>query len=111
MTRMMTISTQFDEAIPEWDIALEALIREEQQKLGRPLVLGDFQRLCLKFVIRFDDMMETLFELVIRGKWAYYDEQGAPVTITREQFERLRCNGRIEVGDVRHFTGGWRALA
>ncbi len=108
---MITISTQFDEAVPEWDVALEALIREEYHKLDRPLVLADFQRLSRKFAIRYDDMMVTLFELVIRGRWAYFDEQGVSVPITREQFEQLRRNGRIEFADIRSFRGDFRALA
>lgn len=107
---MITSSTQFDEAIPEWDVALEALIREEHDKLGRPLVLADFQRLSRQYAIRYDDMMATLFELVIRGRWAYFDEQGMSVPVTREHYEQLCSNGRIEFADVRSFRGDFRAL-
>lgn len=108
---MFTISSEFNEPIPDWDVALEALIREESRNLDRPLTLGDFQRLSRQHAIRFDDLMATLFELTIRGRWAYHDEQGATVDITRDLYESLRRNGRIEVADVRDFTGDWRATA
>ncbi len=108
---MITISSEFNEPVPEWDVALEALIREETQTLGRPLSIADFQRLSRVHAIRFDDLMATLFELAIRGRWAYQDEQGATVEITRELYDSLRRNGRIEVADVSDFTGEWRATA
>ncbi len=108
---MITISTEFNEPVPDWDVALEALILEEHRKLGRPLGLGDFKRLSHEYAIRFDDMMATLFELVVQGRWAYRDEHGAPVAIGREQYEQLKRNGRVEIADVRDFTGNWRAIA
>lgn len=108
---MITISTEFDEAIPEWDVALEALIREEHQKLGRPLTFGDFQRLSRQYAIRFDDLVATVFELAFHGHWVYHDEQGMPVAITHALYEDLRRDGRIEVADLRAFTGDWRATA
>ena len=37
--------------IPKWDVALEALIKEEQQKLGRALYLDDFRRLAQQYTI------------------------------------------------------------
>ncbi len=107
---MITISTEFNEPVPDWDVALEALFLEQHRMLGRPLALGDFQRLSREYAIRFDDLMATLFELVIQGQWAYHDEQGVPVAIDRERYDQLKRNGRVEIADVREFTGDWRAL-
>jgi hypothetical protein len=42
-------------------VALEALVKEEHQKLVRPLYLDDFQRLAKQYTIRLDDIMVTLF--------------------------------------------------
>lgn len=108
--QVTNLSPQIDEKIPRWDVALEALMREEHQHLGRPIGLGDVQRLARQYAIRFDDMMTTLFELMIHRKWEYRDEHGTPVPVTREQFERLAGNGRIEIGDVSDYTGGWRPV-
>lgn len=91
--------------IPKWDVALEALAKEEQQKLGRPLVLDDFRRLAQQYTIRLDDIMVTLFELCIHGQWQYHGDP--PREITRELLAELTAGGRLKDEDLKHFTGGW----
>lgn len=105
---MIEISTEFDEAVPKWDVALEALIREEHQRAGRVLVVADFRRLANQYAIRFDDIMATVFELTLEGVWDYVDAQGRRATIVRQDVDRLYVNGRIAEEDVREFVGGWR---
>lgn len=97
----------FDEEIPGWDIALAALAREEVGKLGRGLQLEDFQHLATEHVIRFDDIMVTLFELVIEGEWRYEQPRGKPRTITRDEVEKLYVGGRLVEADVKEYTGVW----
>lgn len=105
---VVRISPVLNEEVPAWDVALEALFREEHLKRGRPLEVGDFLHLSRQYVIRFDDIMYTLFELILNDKWQYLDEQGEAVVITRDQVERLRGDGRIELADVSGFLGGWQ---
>lgn len=105
---VVNVSTDFNEEIPQWDVAIEALIREEFDKQRRILGVEDFDRLAQQYVIRFDDMMTTAFELVIHGKWVYLDEHGVCGGITRESVDNLSRVGRLQRRDVERFTGGWR---
>ncbi|MGE0371286.1 MAG: hypothetical protein AB7Q01_05270 [Gammaproteobacteria bacterium] len=107
---VINVSTDFNEAVPQWDVAIEALVREEFQKLRRSLTVEDFQRLAQQYAIRFDDMMATAFELVFRGKWIYLDEQGSARRLTREEIDGLSVGGRLQRNDVDKFTGGWRPV-
>jgi hypothetical protein len=97
-------------AIPKWDVALEALVKEEYAKLGRPLTLDDYRRLAQQYTIRLDDIMVTLFELCIQGKWHYQDAGGKPHKITRRLLQRLTAGGRLNDEDLKTFTGGWKPL-
>jgi hypothetical protein len=96
-----------DEAIPEWDVALEALLKEEQQKLGRSLRNDDFRRLTKQYAIRYDDMIATLFELCIHGEWEYHDAEGHVCPITRVAYEQLTAAGRLKEQDLKAYHGGW----
>ena len=93
--------------IPKWDVALEALVKEEQQKVGRPLVLDDFQRLAQQYTIRLDDIMVTMFELCIHGQWRYHNDGGESREITRELLDELTAGGRLKDEDLKNFPGGW----
>lgn len=95
--------------IPKWDVALEALLKEEYQNLGRPLYLRDFQRLAQHYAIRLDDIMVTLFELCIHGLWDYRDGENSPQDITRELLEDMTAGGRLKDEDLKSFSGGWAA--
>lgn len=108
--KVFKISSEFNEEIPQWDVALEALTREECQHLGRPINQLDVRRLARQYAIRFDDIMITLFELVIHGKWVYLDEAGCAQEITREVLDDLYVNGRLEERDLVAFSGGWRPV-
>lgn len=105
---VINVSTDFDEEIPQWDVAIEALIREEFQRQRRMLGIEDFDRLSREFAIRFDDMMTTVFELVLHRKWIYLDERGVSRRITRGEIDKLGADGRLQRRDVETFTGGWR---
>ena len=98
-------------AVPKWDVALEAMVKDEYAKLGRPLTLDDYRRLAAQYTIRLDDIMVTLLELCIQGKWQYRDEAGKPQKITRQQFTRLTAAGRLSDEDLKTFTGGWTPLS
>jgi hypothetical protein len=97
--------------IPKWDVALEALVKEEYGKLGRPLTLDDYRRLAQQYTIRLDDIMVTLFELCIQHRWRYEDAEGKPYRITRQLLNRLTAGGRLNDEDLKTFSGGWIPVA
>ena len=94
-------------AVPKWDVALEAMIKEEHGKLGRPLTLDDFRRLAQQYTIRLDDIMVTLFELCVRELWQYRDADGKARKITRQRLTQLTAGGRLNDEDLKTFSGGW----
>jgi hypothetical protein len=108
---VISVSTDFDEEVPQWDVAIEALIREEFQRHRRFLLIADFDRLAQQYAIRFDDIITTVFQLAVHGKWIYLDEHGTAQSLTRERVARLSAQGRLERKDVEKFTGGWRPAA
>ena len=97
----------FDEEVPKWDIALAALAAEEASNMGQGLMVKDFHRLAEEHVIRFDDIMATMFELVIQGEWKYQDAEGNEIQITRDEVEKLYVGGRIAETDVMQYLGLW----
>jgi hypothetical protein len=97
----------FDEEVPKWDIALAALVKEEVDKLGRGLRIADFQRLAAEHAIRFDDIMVTMFELVINNEWRYEHPDGVVKPISRDEVEKLYVGGRLADADVIEYVGLW----
>lgn len=95
--------------VPEWDVALEALMVEECRK-DEFLDLDQIQKLAEDYQIRFDDIMMTLFELVIQKLWAYYNSAGEQVELCRNDINKLYRNGRIHIEDLDYFDGQWRFL-
>ena len=97
----------FDEEVPKWDIALAALATEEASIMGQGLMVKDFHRLAEEHSIRFDDIMVTMFELVIQGEWKYQDVDGAERLITRDEVDNLYVGGRLADADVMQYLGLW----
>lgn len=97
-------------AVPKWDVALEALVREEYEKKAVPLEVADLRRLALEYAIRFDDIVVTLFELCIHGEWQYRDRADRVQDMTREKFDELTSGGRLKDKDLSGFDGGWLPL-
>lgn len=94
-------------ALPKWDVALEALAREESKKLSRPLQIDDFLRLAREHAIRFDDIMVTMFELALNREWIYSDSAGIKQELTRDEINALYVNGRLHDKDVQGYDGFW----
>lgn len=97
----------FDEEVPKWDIALAALAKEEVEKLGHGLRIAEFQRLATEHAIRFDDIMVTMFELVINKEWCYEYPDGVKKSISRDEVEKLYVGGRLVDADVIGYVGLW----
>jgi urocanate hydratase len=98
--------SDIDIEVPKWDIALANLAREEFQKKGANLTMDDFNRLAREYTIRLDDIMVTMFEMVIAGEWQYIGDQ----KITRSMLNDLYINGRLHADDLNAFKGGWQPL-
>ncbi len=98
------------ENIPKWDIALAALAREAWKKKGEALRIDDFLQLAADHSIRFDDIMVTMFELVLQNKWSYKVADGTKTNITRDEVNNLYVNGRLNEADVRDYIGLWQPL-
>ncbi len=96
-----------DEEVPLWDVALEAMLVDEYERLDRPLTIEDFRRLANEYKIRFDDIMATVFELTLHGRWTYLRDDGLPRIFVREEVDRLYVNGRLDAADLSSLTGGW----
>jgi hypothetical protein len=96
-----------DEQVPLWDVALESLLKEVAVRGKRALTIGDIVYLAQQHNIRFDDLMVTLFELVLQGQWQYCDPNGKFQPITRADVNALFVNGRIYPDDMTGFTGSW----
>ncbi len=103
----MTIDDRKQAEKPKWDVALAALAREECAKLGRPLRMADFHQLAAEYAIRFDDIMDTLFKLVIHGQWRYRDSRGLPHAITQATLDGLYVDRRLKAEDLQVFDGEW----
>lgn len=97
-----------EENMPAWDVALAALAGDEYRKKDAPLILDDFQQLARLHAIRFDDIMETMFLLVINGEWSYTDRSGRAVEVTRETLDNLYVKRRLSEQDLQAFDGGWQ---
>lgn len=97
--------------VPKWDVALEALAKEEcRKKNGAGLTVADFKRLAGDHATRFDDIMVTIFELTLQGLWQYRDASGKPHRLTRKEVNDLYVGGRIHEKDMGQFTGTWTPL-
>jgi hypothetical protein len=98
---------QSDENMPKWDVALASLARDTYDHKGAPLTLEDFRNLARQHAIRFDDIMETMFLLVIHDQWSYRDSSGQTQALDQETLDRLYVKRRLSEQDVAAFDGGW----
>ena len=98
---------QPDENMPKWDVALASLARDSYEHKGGPLSLEDFRGLASQHAIRFDDIMETMFLLVIHGEWAYRDRMGQLQQLDQQTLDSLYVKRRLSEQDVAAFDGGW----
>ena len=99
----MSNPEEMDIEVPAWDVALANLAKEEYEKTNTALTMEDFKRLAGEYTIRLDDIMMTMFELVIRGHWVYK----GPQEIDRNALNDLYVNGRLHADDLAEFVGEW----
>jgi hypothetical protein len=99
---------QSDENMPKWDVALAALALDTYEHKGSPLTLHDFRGLASEHAIRFDDIMETMFLLVIHDQWSYVDSTGQVQRLDQQTLDNLYVKRRLSERDVAAFDGGWK---
>jgi len=97
-----------NENMPKWDVALASLANEEFRKKAAPLTLDDFRNLAREHAIRLDDIIETMFLLVINGEWIYTDDAGNEQPLNQETLDGLYVKRRLSEEDLSTFTGGWQ---
>jgi len=92
---------------PKWDEALANMALQEFRNQGRPLTMADFNYLADEYMFRLDDIMVTMFELVIHGEWKYTDAKGKVQKFTQATLDNLYVNRRLKQEDMDGFTGNW----
>jgi hypothetical protein len=97
-----------NEDFPKWDVALAALARDAFQKKAAPLILDDFRHLASEHAIRFDDIMESMFQLVINGEWKYTDISGSERVLDQATLDGLYVKRRLSEKDLSAFDGDWQ---
>jgi hypothetical protein len=97
-----------EQDMPKWDVALAGLAGDEFRKKAAPLTLDDFRRLAQKYAIRLDDIMETMFLLVINGEWIYTDRDGQHRAIDQQTLDGLYVKRRLSAEDLAAYDGGWQ---
>lgn len=90
--------------VPKWDPALEALAREAYQRLGHPLGIDDFRRLGKEYQIRFHDMMATIYQLEVHGKWQHQGHDGAGNPVADDE---LYVHGRLDEKVAEKYAVVW----
>ncbi|MFQ5644933.1 MAG: hypothetical protein ACE5FQ_14735 [Thiogranum sp.] len=99
-----------NEDMPGWDVALAALANDTFRKKAAPLVLDDFRHLASEHAIRFDDIMESMFQLAINGKWKYTDSAGNEQLLDQATLDGLYVKRRLSEEDLSAFDGSWQPL-
>lgn len=99
-----------DIEMPKWDVALASLLRDAFAGKGSALSIEDFSGIAREHLIRFDDIMETVFALCIHGQWLYIDADGTARQITQDEVNRLYVERRLYEKDLREYTGSWRPV-
>ena len=97
-----------NEDMPHWDVALAALAEQAFSSKAAPLILDDFHDLAREHAIRLDDIMETMFQLVIHGEWKYTDRAGNAQSIDQSTLDGLYVRRRLSEEDLAAFDGGWQ---
>jgi len=92
---------------PQWDVALEALLREECQKRGEDLTLNDLRLIAAIHSVRLDDILDSLCELVQHGVWDYQGDNG----VDRNLCKLLKANHRLNDEQLKRFEGLWRPVS
>lgn len=96
--------------MPKWDVALEALLKEQHEKKSVALSLADLREIAKQYGIRFDDIMDTLLIMCTEQRWEYHDGSGMIRAITLSEIEQLFAHGRLRDEDMDAYDGVWQPV-
>lgn len=96
--------------VPEWDVALEALLNEECHKRGSDLSLNDLRLIAGNHGIRLDDILDTLCELTLHGAWSFQGSEPGHEAIDEPLCKLLKANHRLNDAQLKRFQGAWRPV-
>ncbi len=99
-----------NENMPQWYVALASLAKEAFRNKAAPLVCDDFHDLAREHAICFDDIMETLFQIVIHGEWKYTDRSGNKQSIDQPTLDGLYVKRRLSEEDLAAFDSDWQPV-
>lgn len=94
--------------VPDWDVALEALLSEECGKRGQDLSLNDLRLIAGNNGIRLDDILDTLCQLTLNGRWDYQGASPENAGYDEKFCKLLKANHRLNDEQLKRFDGLWR---
>ena len=106
----MTMETS-DTDKPQWDVALEALLKETSRAGDDTLSLDDLRAMATVHTIRLDDILDTLCQLVRHGRWIYEKPHGEPSPPDADMCKLLHANHRLNEEQIGRLGGRWRPAA
>ncbi|MDO6459707.1 hypothetical protein Q4485_03275 [Granulosicoccaceae sp. 1_MG-2023] len=98
--------TENDE-MPRWDVAIEGMVRDEFRKQGTALKLGDFRRLAADYDFRLDDIMETVFLMLMHEAWQYSPDAADTRSLSHDVLVELCTKKRLNDQDLSGISGGF----
>lgn len=96
-----------DDDMPRWDVAIEGMVKDEYRKQGAPLKMDDFRRLAADYDFRLDDIMETVFLMVMHEAWSYSVDASDSRTLSHEVLVELCTKKRLNDQDLAGINGGF----
>ncbi len=101
----MTLENRED--MPLWDVAIEGMVVEDYNKKNLPLALSNFNDLAKEYDFRLDDIMETVFLMVMHGAWQYRAGSEDYRKLDRETLLEYCTKKRISDEELAAFGGVW----
>ncbi len=98
---------QSNEDMPNWDIAIAGMVREEFRRKNASLVMKDFRDLAKEYDFRLDDIMETMFLMVMHEAWKYQPSEADQKVLNHETLIEYCTKKRLSEEDLKVFEGTW----
>ncbi len=99
-----------DEDMPNWDIAIAGMVNEKYTNTSSPLSLQDFRDLAKEYDFRLDDIMETVFLMVMHNAWEYIASPDDEKVLDHETLIKYCTLKRMSDEDLMVFRGKWKPM-
>lgn len=96
-----------DDDMPRWDVAIEGMVKDEYRKQGTVLKMDDFRRLAADYDFRLDDIMETVFLMVMHEAWSYRADASDTRALSHDVLVELCTKKRLNDQDLSGINGGF----